>query len=79
MAAGNQALAAARGAKLVVQYVVFSGDTAIAAYPPQGTYPALLERADLATRFRPGAAKPPRLRWPVQKGLRGLRDPRELS
>ena len=44
-------------------YVVFSGDTAIAAYPPQERpYAQLLEHAELSKRFRP-EDKPARQSW----------------
>lgn len=57
-------------------YVVFAGDTPIAAYPPQeAAYPALLEHADLGRRVRPA---PPGAR---RRGHRGRTrpGPQELS
>jgi len=57
-------------------YVVFSGETPIAAYPPQETaYAALLEHADLDKRVRPPEPGTRR------RGRRGAAGPgsRELS
>ncbi len=67
-------------------YVVFAGDTPIAAYPPQeAAYGRLLEHADLGKRFRPEAPstrrprRSRRPRRPRRSGLRGHPDTRELS
>ncbi|MEO5851957.1 MAG: hypothetical protein ABIQ15_05540 [Nocardioides sp.] len=80
----NQARGVVDGSVLTIHpeglavYVVFSGDTPIAAYPPQETaYAALLEHADLAKRVRPdgpgrwrrGASRPTRTSPPTPRGL----------